>query len=47
VDAAFYAGAPETKAWKSNFLCNLGFGDDTNLFPRSPRLEFEEACQIL
>jgi len=33
--------------WKSNFLCNLGYGDPSRLFPRSPRLEFEEACQIL
>jgi 3-hydroxypropanoate dehydrogenase len=47
VDNAFFAGSPATAAWKSNFLCNLGYGDDTNLFPRSPRLSFEEACQIL
>ena len=33
--------------WKSNFLCNLGYGDPSKLFPRSPRLEFEEACRIL
>lgn len=32
---------------KSNFLCNIGFGDPSALFPRSPRLEFEEACEIL
>ena len=32
---------------KSNFLCNLGYGDPSKLFPRSPRLEFDEACQIL
>lgn len=32
---------------KSNFLFNLGYGDATKLFPRSPRLEFEEACAIL
>lgn len=32
---------------KSNFLCNLGYGDPEGLFPRSPRLEFEEACEIL
>lgn len=29
---------------KSNFLCNLGHGDPSKLFPRSPRLEFNEAC---
>lgn len=31
---------------KSNFICNLGYGDPGRLFPRSPRLEFEEACRI-
>jgi 3-hydroxypropanoate dehydrogenase len=43
VDAAFFAGT----IVKSNFLCNLGHGDSTKLFPRSPRLSFEEACQIV
>jgi 3-hydroxypropanoate dehydrogenase len=33
--------------WKSNFLCNLGYGDATKLFPRNPRLSFDEACQVL
>jgi len=32
---------------RSNFLCNLGYGDPARLFPRSPRLEFEEACRLL
>jgi len=32
---------------KSNFLCNLGYGDPSKLHPRSPRLEFSEACTIL
>jgi 3-hydroxypropanoate dehydrogenase len=32
---------------KSNFLCNLGYGDHSKLFPRNPRLDFEEACQLL
>ncbi len=31
---------------KSNFICNLGYGDPDTLFPRSPRLEFEETCRI-
>jgi len=30
-----------------NFIMNLGCGTDENLFPRSPRLDFEEAAQIL
>ncbi len=33
-------------AVKSNFLCNLGHGDQSGLYPRSPRLEFSEACRI-
>jgi 3-hydroxypropanoate dehydrogenase len=32
---------------KSNFLCNIGYGDPTKLTPRLPRLEFDEACTIL
>jgi 3-hydroxypropanoate dehydrogenase len=32
---------------KSNFLCNLGYGDPSKLFPRSPRLEFNEACTLM
>ncbi len=32
---------------KSNFLCNLGYGDAAKLSPRSPRLSFDEACQLL
>jgi 3-hydroxypropanoate dehydrogenase len=34
-------------AVKSNFLCNLGYGDTAKLRPRGPRLEFGEACQLL
>lgn len=43
VDAAFFAGTPV----KSNFLCALGIGTTEALFPRSPRLAFEEACQVV
>src|SRR6185503_15987193 len=32
---------------KSNFLCNLGYGDRSKLHTRSPRLEFTEACTLL
>ena len=32
---------------KSNFLCNLGYGDPGTLFPRLPRLPFNEACSLL
>jgi 3-hydroxypropanoate dehydrogenase len=43
VNAEFF---PDGK-WKVNFLCNLGYGDRSKLFPRNPRLEFDEACQVL
>lgn len=33
--------------WKANLICNLGYGDKNKLFPRNPRLEFEEAATIL
>jgi 3-hydroxypropanoate dehydrogenase len=33
--------------WKANFLCNLGYADHRKLFPRNPRLEFDEACRVL
>jgi len=42
VDAAFF---PDGR-WKSNFLVNLGKGDSSKIFPRNPRLTFEEACRI-
>jgi 3-hydroxypropanoate dehydrogenase len=42
VDAAFWAGT----SVKTNFICNLGHGDASKLFSRSPRLSFEEACRI-
>ncbi len=35
------------RGWKSNFLVNLGHGDPAALFPRSPRLGFDEACVLL
>ncbi|HNR75505.1 MAG TPA: malonic semialdehyde reductase [Parvularculaceae bacterium] len=43
VDKEFLSG---TK-WKSNFLCNIGYGTTENLFPRSPRLDFDQACRIV
>ena len=42
VDELFLAGT----TWKSNFLVNLGYGDPAGLFPRSPRLSFDEACRL-
>jgi 3-hydroxypropanoate dehydrogenase len=43
VDSLFFEGT----SWKSNFLVNLGYGDESKLFPRLPRLEFDEACRVL
>ncbi len=40
VDEAFFAQS----GWRSNFLVNLGHGDPSGVFDRSPRLSFEEAC---
>jgi 3-hydroxypropanoate dehydrogenase len=42
VDAAFWAGT----SVKTNFIVNLGHGDAAKLFPRNPRLAFEEACRF-
>ena len=43
VDKEFFAGTEI----QSNFLCNIGYGTDENLFPRSTRLDFDEACKIV
>jgi 3-hydroxypropanoate dehydrogenase len=43
VDRDFFAGTNV----KSNFLCNLGYGEDSVLRPRSPRFEFDEMARIL
>lgn len=43
VDKEFFSGTHI----RSNFLINIGYGDASELFPRSPRLPFEEAVQIL
>jgi 3-hydroxypropanoate dehydrogenase len=42
VDEAFFANT----TWRSNFLMNLGYGDASKLFGRSPRLSFEQACVL-
>lgn len=43
VDAEFFAGTQV----KSNFICNLGYGDPAQLSPRSPRPDFAEVCKIV
>jgi len=42
VDAEFFGGTTV----RSNFLCNLGYGDPSKLHPRAPRLTFDEARRI-
>ena len=42
VEAAFFAGS----TYRVNFICSLGHGTDEKLFPRSPRLAFEDACRV-
>jgi 3-hydroxypropanoate dehydrogenase len=43
VDREFFSGT----AVKSNFLCNIGYGDPSGIHPRAPRLSFDEACAIV
>ncbi|MEY4879289.1 MAG: hypothetical protein RJB62_758 [Pseudomonadota bacterium] len=43
VDGEFFAGT----TWRSNFLCNLGYGEEPDMRPRAPRLSFDEACKIV
>jgi 3-hydroxypropanoate dehydrogenase len=43
VDKAFFNGT----SWKSNFICTLGYGDHSKLYPRGPRFDFDEVCKIL
>jgi 3-hydroxypropanoate dehydrogenase len=57
VDAEFFGAGKECEGCeqeffpaghvKSNFLCNLGYGDPSRLHPRAPRLDFAEACTLL
>ncbi|GHC71930.1 putative NADH dehydrogenase/NAD(P)H nitroreductase [Pseudorhodoferax aquiterrae] len=42
LDAAFFKGT----SWKANFICTIGYGDDARLYPRDPRLSFDEACRL-
>jgi 3-hydroxypropanoate dehydrogenase len=43
VNAEFFADG----RFKANFLINLGYGEPSKLFPRNPRLSFEQACQVI
>ena len=43
VNAEFFADG----RFQTNFLINLGYGDNSKLFDRNPRLAFEQACTVL
>lgn len=43
VDEEFFA----ENGWKSNFLCNLGYADETALFPKLPRFAFDDVCEVM
>lgn len=47
VDKAFFAGDKIRENWTANFLVNLGYGSGEKIFPRLPRLSFDEAAAIL
>ncbi|WP_420430321.1 malonic semialdehyde reductase [Hyphobacterium sp.] len=47
VDKEFFKSDPARSSWTTNFLVNLGYGSGENLFPRLPRLSFDEAATIL
>lgn len=42
IDEAFFKGT----SWKANFIVTIGYGDDSKLYPRDPRLTFDEACLL-
>ena len=43
VDEEFFAGT----TLRSNFLCNLGYADESALFQKLPRFDFDEVCHFL
>lgn len=49
VNKAFFEESDDEEMhhWKANWICNVGHGTQENIFPRSPRLSFSEACRVL
>ena len=43
VDEEFFG----ENGWRSNFLCNIGYADETALFQKLPRFAFDEICEIM
>ncbi|MEM6625818.1 MAG: malonic semialdehyde reductase [Pseudomonadota bacterium] len=46
VDKEFFGDDEVMSSWKSNWLCNIGHGDEAAIFPRLPRLSFEDAVRL-
>ena len=50
--SGFDQGMVEALYWpdgnvRANFICNIGYGEESALHPRGPRFSFEEACRIV
>lgn len=50
--SGFNNAAVDSEFWpdghiKSNFICNIGYGDSTQLFPRGERFRFDEVCELI
>jgi len=43
LNAEFFADS----SWEVDFICALGHGDPSKLYPRGPRLDFDKACKVL
>lgn len=43
VDEEFFS----ENGWKSNFLCNIGYADETALFQKLPRFSFDDVCEVI
>ena len=43
VDEEFFS----ENGWRSNFVCNIGYADETALFQKLPRFAFEDVCEML
>ncbi|MFT5796900.1 MAG: 3-hydroxypropanoate dehydrogenase [Candidatus Azotimanducaceae bacterium] len=43
VDQEFFS----ENGWKSNFLCNIGYADESALFQKLPRFAFDDICEIM
>ncbi len=43
VDREFFSES----GWQSDYIINIGYGDESTIWPRNPRLEFDVACRLL